>query len=223
MSGLGVAIFVACGLSTQALAATLTLEFEGVVRGVGADLGGEINVDDVISGTLTYDLDALPTISDATSAVYDALVAFDFAIGGFSGSATGGTVEITDDDMAGSSAPLRDGILAIGSGVSGDSANGLDLTDMRFAMSTAVASTTDIWTSTALPGETDLLNLLAVNQNSGSTSWLFYGGRSSADGIVRYEVTSLNVQPIPVPATGLLLATAFAGAVYVGRRRKRSA
>jgi hypothetical protein len=179
-------------------------------------IGADISVGDAVAGTIVYDSTAGASSTTATSSDYPAL-SFAMSVGGFSYTAGAGNIFVGDDNMAGSSAPLRDSVIISAYSPTGPAVAGQTADRLQFSVG---GTDTSILSNTDLVGGADLLALLAVDTLGGNTSFLAFANGDTA----RYQVTGLQVTDItpsevPLPA-GLPLLMAGLGALTALRRRK---
>lgn len=191
--------------------APITFTFEGRVTGVAA--GSPISVDDVFSGSFTYDPDGGPTRTRPGEALFDdSLIGLTFTLGGWHGSA---------------SAPSAIGPPASPLGLVYDVPFGSDLLFVQdfFDVSTPFMghslstlflilgdTSRSAFSSATLP---DALDLAAFDLREVSFAW---EGRFEGDtGLI----TRLERTDVAVPEPSLIALACAAGLAGLGRQRRR--
>ncbi|MEM6372963.1 MAG: VPLPA-CTERM sorting domain-containing protein [Pseudomonadota bacterium] len=193
-----------------ALAETLKFSFTGAVESIN-DGGnnnlpgglGPFNVGDELSGMFTLDT-ALFTGGTGTRATYggavdNLMVTID---GNTYLSTAAGSATVRNDDMAGSAAPLRDIFLASWS-VSGPSAGGLSVSGFQISFGGTDAFAAGSISGVGAPSIAEFFSLFNNDSNDGNTKILGF----SDDSDVRFDVETLSIEVVPLPAAfGFLLA-----------------
>ena len=134
-----------------------------------------------------------------------------YTTAGFSGATVG------DNDMAGSSAPLRDSFVLANYSPSGPIVAGLNPARIQFALG---GTDTSILSNTAAPSIAQFFALLAADTLGGNLNFLAFDDGSAA----RFSVNSMTINGyapsvVPLPA-GLPLLLAGLGAFGLAKRRK---
>lgn len=193
-------------------AASITINFSGTVSSVGAGVASDFSVGDPLTGSLTYESTTAPVGGGtSTTAVFNALTAMSFTIGGYAASGAGGPdVQMGNQDGA---AELTDRFAALSrasDGLTGADVNGLPL----FAFGIRLDDTSGAVFSDALvlPTSLDLADFDISN------FFLFFDGFNQP---VSGSLTSLSVVGVPEPAMLALFGAGVLGAGLLSRRRQR--
>ncbi len=209
-------------------ATVLNFSFGGTVEsvndGANANLPGGLgpySVGTTLSGSFTLDT-ALLTGGAGTSASYAGAVDnLSVMIAGNTYTNTGaGTATVNNDDMAGSSAPLRDMFLASFS-VTGPSAGGAPVSGFQFSLGGTDAFAAGSLSDVDAPTVAEFQSLFANDNNDGNTKFLtFFDSVNGGFSDVRFDVDTLDVAPVPLPASAFLLLLGVGG-LGVMRRKQR--
>ncbi len=203
-------------------ASIFQFDFSGTIGSLtpgGASLViSDFSIGDAVVGSIQYDTTALGGISSETRSNYNsALLNFDLSIGGIAYNATGGNITVDNDDMAGSAAPLRDGVVFQGvTGLTGPNSGGVAPARLQFALG---STDTSVLGSTDLVGPVELAALWAVNTHGTNLNFISFANGDDA----RFNLDSVQVEvmpAVPVPAAVWLFGTALIGFIGYGKRRK---
>jgi hypothetical protein len=150
------ALFLLAGVVAKPVqAASITIQYTGVVDSVDAALAGQFSVGQVLTGTYTFDSTvAARSGSDSANSVFDALLALSFTIGSYAGSSTGAPeIQVDnfppDQDRYGVVARASDGLTGANVGAMKQDAFFLRLDDPT---NTAVANALVLPTNPKLGG-----------------------------------------------------------------------
>lgn len=208
-------------LPVAANAAVFEFAFEGYVSSTNAgdnsDVAaiGALNVDDFVSGSFTFDGSTVVDNGGTTSSNAGTVSNFELTIDGFDYVATGlGSNRIYDNHMPGSAASVTDAFFALAS-VTGATQGGVAPSYGQFSLGTIVDLS--ILAGTGSPTLLDFNNLIAANTFDGNTNFLTF--TDGAD--VRYDLTSVTVAAVPLPAAGMFLVAGL-GALGAMKRRKKT-
>jgi hypothetical protein len=190
----------------------ITISFTGVVTSVSSGLTGAFAVNDLLSGSYTFESTTAPRAgSNSTFAVFDAITDLIFTLGSYSaataGSAPNGEVQVDNDP------PFpnvdRYGIVSRASdGLAGADVNGFALGAFGFRLDDASNSVYS--DALILPASVNLSDFTS------SSFFTFYGGE-----LVSGNLTSARVvSNVPEPAT---LGLTMLGFAVLARRRFRRA
>lgn len=193
----------ALGLSvTAAAAATVTVEWSGSVTSTG--IAGTIDIGDTITGSFSCD-DSITTVESGNPvfAAYQTLHVSSFSVNGLSGTVSNQTIGISanglnetfDTRSSQVFTPVYSGDLLDGNGVS------------QLFLQWAFASSGSL--PTEIPDINDYPTLAFGRLDGGS------GVRFSA------QRTSVEVAPVPLPASITLLGLSMFGVAAVGLRRRK--
>jgi len=201
-------------------ASIIQFDFSGTIASLTPSGGAplvisDFNIGDAVVGSIQYDTTALGGISSTTRGSYNsALHNFDLSIGGIAYSATGGIIIVDDDHMAGSAAPPRDNAIFQGlTGLTGPSSGGVAPARLQFALGSTDTSVLD---STALVGPVELAALWAVNTHGTNLNFISFANGDDA----RFNLDSVQVGVVPLPAAVWLFGTALIGLVGFSKQRK---
>jgi hypothetical protein len=204
----------------EALATPITFTFTGTVASVAPALAGTFNTTQTLSGSYTFessspDLDP----ADPTRGVYQSPLvpnALSFTIGSYAGGRTGPAMlgdQIRVFDNVSSQADVYNP--AWRPALSGPNVGGLS--PDTFVLQLPDLSQT-AFSSDALPLTPP--NLAAFG--NGAFWGLFFQNQDGTQfGLVEGRLTSLELAPVPEPATVLLLGSSFAGVGLVRWRQRR--
>lgn len=197
---------------SQGQAAPITINFTGTVTGVGAGVASDFSIGDPLSGSLTYESTTVAVGgSTSTTAVFNALTAMSFTIGGYSASGAGGPdVQMGNQDGVGELTDRFAALSRASDGLTGADVNGLPL----FAFGIRLDDTSGAVFSDALilPTSLDLADFDITN------FFLFFDGFNQ---LVNGSITSLSVVGVPEPAMLALFGAGVLGAGLAARRRRR--
>ena len=213
-----VAVLSLCAMPALAITYSFTGSISSVNDGSNNDLPGGFGgytVGESVSGIFTFDESAANAgLTDASSTYSGIVSQFDLTIDGVLFSLAGpGDLQVSDNYMAGSSAPFRDTFIVSegAAGVLGPDVGGLSPSRIQFGIGT---TDTTILSSTSSPTPSELIALFAADQLNGNISFL-----SLEDGTdIRYgfDVDSFGV--VPLPAGLPLLAAGLLVLGIAGRR-----
>ena len=202
--------------STNTIAASTTISFSGVISGNEPLLNPVITLGDLISGQITYDTDSPDSNSSPeTGSYYTAITAYEFNIGSFFGSSSGGRIFVNDNK-------------SINLSLTGDSINfstnnnsnglvGPNIGDwMLGAISVLlIDSSQSVFDSDALPSEQldpldfDIQQSIVVFTNISSPTSVISVG---------FDVQSFSV--VPIPGAFWLFGTGLIGLVGIAKCKK---
>ena len=207
-------------LPLTANAAVLNISFEGFVEstndGANVDVAsiGDLNVDDLVTGSFLLDTSSMNGVVGSDAFYADVVSNFVLNIDGYSyTSALTGNARVRNNHMAGTAAPLRDMFIATVGGATGPSQGGLAPSLMQFSLggTDALAVLDDV----DAPSIAEFFDLFNNDNNNGNTKFLSFADGSD----VRYDVTSLTIAAVPLPASSLLLLAGVGGLVAAKRRK----
>jgi hypothetical protein len=202
-----VAVMMTLGAAMTAEAATITVNFSGVVGSVSPGLAGSFAIGDVLTGSYTFEATTPPRpTSDATFAVYDAVTDVSFTLGTYSaataGPAPNGEIQVDNDPPS----PFVDryGLLSrVSDGLVGPAASGQPLGAFGFRL--------DDNTNTVFSTALTLPTSVELSDFSSSAFFVFFGNEL-VDG------TLTSISSVPEPST---LGLTALGLAAMARRRQR--
>lgn len=209
-----VALAVLGGLQSPARAELIVGTFSGVVDSVDAPLAGTFSPGQVLTGTYTFESTTAPrTPNSASFAVFDALTALSFKVGGYAAS-SGGAPEIQVDNAPGAPNDRYGVVSRESDGLTGPPVNGNDLIFFGFRLD----DSTNTVFSDALILPTSI-SLADFN----STGFFLSFNDGTTESVVSGQLTSFSLSSaIPEPAAWAvwLVGLGAVGAVWhIGRRR----
>jgi hypothetical protein len=205
------------GAFNPARAAPLTYSFTGTVDSVDVGLGGTFSVGQALTGSYTFEsTTAARAGSNSTFAVFDALTAISFSVGGYSASSSGAP-EIQVDNNPGGGNHDRYAIVSRASdGLTGPAVAGNALDSFSFRM--------DDSTDTVFTDALVLPTSLNFSSFDSTQFFIFFTDPTGSPLIVSGTLGSLTPAATPEPSTLTLLGIGIAGtAGYGWRRRKKAA
>lgn len=179
---------------------------------------GDLNVDDIVSGSFVLDTSLLtgPAATAGWQAFNNAVSDFVLTVDGFTYTDSGlGRATIHNDYRAGSSAPERDMFFAESTQAVGAMQGGLTATGMQFSIGGTDAFAAGSLSGLNAPSIGQFIDLFNNDNNNGNTKVLTFNDGSD----VRYDLTSLSVQAVPLPAPALLLLAGLGGLGLMRRRK----
>lgn len=211
---LGLALLLVCGMVSPALAGPITYKFTGTVDSVDAGLAGTFSVGQALTGSYTFESTTPARAgSNSTFAVFDALTALSFSIGGYSASSAGAS-EIQVDNDPGAPDHDRYGVVSRASdGLTGPAVGGNALNFFGFRLD----DSTNAVFSDALILPTSL-SLSSFDSTPPSRRFFVFFGPITSPQVVSGTITGLAAVPEP---GSLALGLAGAAGVAAWRRKRR--
>ena len=222
------AILAFAALSGTASATSLVFNYSGVVESTNdgniplqpvANVG-PLEVGDAFSGTFVLDTTVLGSGSLGTTESYaDAVTGFSLTIDGltFSSADASNTFSVRDNDMSGSSAPLRDSVLLSAFNPTGPMVAGLTPSVIQFSIG---GTDTSVLSSLAIPSVAEFEALFAADTIAGNLNFLSFDDGTD----VRLAINEFSVAPalapVPLPAAAPMLLAGIGGMIALRRRRK---
>jgi hypothetical protein len=211
--GVAVSMVVVLGSGASASAGTITFSMTGVIDATDPALAGVIDVGDTLD--LIYSFESTTAAragSNSTFAVFDALTALSFTVGGYSASSLAAP-EIQVDDNPPSPFVDRYGLVSRASdGLSGAGigAYAIDLFGLRL----------DDDTNTVFTNALDLPLALNLGDFSSSAFFLFFVDDSGATPVLAVASGTLtSVQTVPEPPHTVFLGLALIAGMAAFRQR----
>lgn len=204
-------------------AAVLKFNFEGFVESTndGANIDvpaiGDLNVDDLVTGSFHLDTSQFTGAAGATgtNTIANAVSNFILTIDGFTYSAPGlGGASLRNDFTAGSGI-TRDLFIATSGAASGPTQGGLAPSYLQFSLGGSDAFLAGSLSGLDVPTIPEFQSLFANDNNNGNTKFLTFTDGSD----VRYDVTSLSIAAVPLPASSLLLLAGVGGFGLMRRKK----
>jgi len=173
---------------------------------------GSITVGDFVSGGFVLDTSLL-TGGAASTFSANAVTGFNMTMDGLAFTTSGtSTATVRNNHMSGSSAPLRDNFFVSAYAPLGPTVAGLTPSVLQFSVG---GTDTSILSDTNAPSIQQILDMWAADTIGGSLNLISFSDGSDA----RFEVSSLSISAVPLPAGGLLLIGGL-GALAALRKRK---
>lgn len=208
--------------ASAASATSLVFSYSGQVESTndGSNLPvanvGPLEVGDAFTGTFVLDTSAPAGSGSATEQTYTgAVTGFSLTIDGltFSSADASNDFRVRDNDMAGSSAPLRDSVLLQAFDPIGPMVAGLTPSRIQFAIG---GTDTSVLSSLAMPSVADFNALFAADDIAGNLNFLSFDDGTD----VRLVIQEFSVAPVPLPAAAPMLLAGIGGLIALRRRRR---
>lgn len=213
MLGVTLALFL-CVYSNVSNATILTLNVTGVVTDVKANVAGVFSLNDPMTAVVQYDSNAMAQPSlILTQALYPAaLSGASFSIGTYMGSASGGNINMANDDPT-----FHDRVVFRGAGITSPSVgihNSVDFSILFDDVLDSALSSLDLPTATA-----DLSGFVDRTWQLLFTPLPLVGIEPTA--AVGGRITSITITTVAVPEPGalVLFGLGLMGLGYVRRRK----
>lgn len=195
-------------LPSPANAAPVTFYFQGSIASVDPGLTTNIDTTKTLRGSYTFESttpDLLP--SNSTFGRY-AITSLSYSLGGLTFSATsapGSSNVITISNQIDPNFDRYD--VAIGATLSGPNVNGHTNDQFYFQFEKV-----GLFSADTLPSAPPSIS--STSQN------MWYARFTPGGQLVRGQITSLTLTPVPLPGAGMLFATGLTLAIYIIRRKK---
>lgn len=195
-------------------AAIVTLNFSGTVTSVDASLAPTFSVGQTLNGSYSFDTTTVARAgSNSTSAVFDALTAFNFSIGAYAASSVGAPEIQVEDDPPGTFVDRYALVSRASDGLSGAAVNGNALIFFGFRM--------DDSTNTAITNALVLPTNPSLSSFDSNSFFILFGDPGSPV-VVDGTLTSLTNAAIPEPATIAIWSLGVLSCTFGAARRRRA-